>query len=64
MMKTVDRELTAPKKTTISNLIDKYYEGEVHKFRRRLDAARRLAIGIYFWTKKGLTDSFVAISSC
>ncbi|PIO35728.1 hypothetical protein AB205_0065830 [Aquarana catesbeiana] len=31
MMETVDRKLTVPKKTKISNLIDKQYEGEKQK---------------------------------
>ncbi|XP_017293396.1 uncharacterized protein LOC108248867 [Kryptolebias marmoratus] len=64
MMDAVDRKLTVPKKTKISNLIDKYYESEVQKFRNRLAAARRVSIGIDLWTKTGLTASFLAISSC
>lgn len=64
MMKRIDGKLTVPKKTKISNLIDKYYQGEVDKFKKRLSAARRVSVGIDLWTKKGLTASFLAISLC
>ncbi|RVE70187.1 hypothetical protein OJAV_G00062090 [Oryzias javanicus] len=64
MMETIDKKLTVPKKTKISNLIDKYYEDLKQTFRRRLAAARKMSIGIDLWTKKGLTASFIAITSC
>lgn len=64
MMETVDRRLTVPKKTKISNLIDTQYEDERQKFKKKLAAARRVSIGLDLWTKKGLTASFLAISSC
>lgn len=64
MMETVDRKLTVPKKTKISNLIDKQYEDEKQKFKKRLTAARRVSICTDLWTKKGLSASFLAISAC
>lgn len=64
MMETMDKKLTVPKKTKISNLIEKLYEAESQKFKRRLAAVRKVSIGIDLWTKKGLTASFLAISSC
>ena len=64
MMETMDKKLTVPKKTKISNLIEKYYEAESQKFKRRLAAVRKVSIGIDLWTKKGLTASFLAVSAC
>ncbi|XP_028297947.1 uncharacterized protein LOC114460108 [Gouania willdenowi] len=64
MMETIDKKMTIPKKTKLGNLIDKQYEDEKQKFRGRLAAARRISVGIDLWTKKGLTASFLAISSC
>lgn len=64
MMETIDKKLTVPKKTKISNLIDKLYDAESQKFKKRLAAARKVSIGIDLWTKKGLTASFLAISAC
>ncbi len=64
MMEAIDKKLTIPKKTKKSNLIDKLYETEIQKFKKRLAAARKVSIGIDLWTKKGLTASFLAISSC
>lgn len=64
MMEIVDKRLTVPKKTKISNLIETQYEHERHKFKERLAAARRVSIGLDLWTKKGLTASFLAISAC
>lgn len=63
MMEIVDRRLTVPKKTKMSNLIAQY-EHERQKFKERLAAARRVSIGLDLWTKKGLTASFLAISAC
>ncbi|XP_041837640.1 E3 SUMO-protein ligase ZBED1-like [Melanotaenia boesemani] len=64
MMETVDKKLTVPNKIKIRNLIDKHYEDEKKKIRTRLAAARRVSVGIHLWTKRGLTASFLAISSC
>ncbi len=64
MMETVDRRLSVPKKSKISNLIDKQYEDEKQKFKKRLSGVRKISIGIDLWTKKGLSASFLAISSC
>ncbi|XP_053549013.1 E3 SUMO-protein ligase ZBED1-like [Bombina bombina] len=64
MMATVDRRLSVPKKTKINNLIDKHYEDEKQKFKKRLAAARRVSICTDLWTKKGLTASFLGISAC
>ncbi|XP_028298344.1 zinc finger BED domain-containing protein 4-like [Gouania willdenowi] len=63
MMEIVDRRLTVPKKTKMSNLIETQYEHE-QRFKERLAAARRVSIGLDMWTKKGLTASFLAISAC
>ncbi|XP_029959965.1 zinc finger BED domain-containing protein 4-like isoform X2 [Salarias fasciatus] len=64
MIETFDKKLTVPKKTKISNLIEKQYDTEVTKFKKRLSGARKVSIGIDLWTKKGLTASFLAISCC
>ncbi|XP_028309097.1 zinc finger BED domain-containing protein 4-like isoform X1 [Gouania willdenowi] len=64
MMEIVDRRLTVPKKTKMSNLIETQYEHERQRFKERLAAARRVSIGLDMWTKKGLTASFLAISAC
>lgn len=63
-METVDRKLTVPKKTKISNLIDKHYEDEKQKFKNRVAAARRVSICTDLWTRKGLSASFLAIRGC
>lgn len=63
-METVDRRLTVPKKTKISNLIETHYEHERQKFKERLAAAQRVSIGLDLWSKKGLTALFLAISAC
>ncbi|CAL9689972.1 unnamed protein product [Knipowitschia caucasica] len=64
LMETFDKKLTVPKKTKISNLIEKHYEDEVNTFKKRLSGVRKVSIGIDLWTKKGLTASFLAISCC
>lgn len=64
MMEIVDRRLTVPKKTKMSNLIETQYGHERQKFKERLAVARRVSIGLDMWTKKGLTASFLAISAC
>ena len=63
MMETIEKKLTIPKKTKISNLVETEYEHERDKFKKRLAAARRVSIGLDMWTKKGLTASFLAISA-
>ncbi|KAM4597213.1 uncharacterized protein V3H82_022897 [Fundulus diaphanus] len=64
MMEIIEKKLTIPKKTKISNLVETEYEHERDKFKKRLAAARRVSIGLDMWTKKGLTASFLAISAC
>ena len=56
--------LTVPKKSKITNLVDKLYNAERQKFKDRLATARRVTIGLDIWTKKGLTAAFLAISAC
>lgn len=64
MMEKIDKRLTVPKKTKITNLVDKMYLAEKVKFKQRLAKARKVSIGLDIWTKKGLTASFLAISAC
>lgn len=64
MMEIVDRRLTVPKKTKMSNLIETQYGRERQKFKERLAAALRVSIGLDLWTKKELTASFLAVSAC
>ena len=52
MMETIEKKLTIPKKTKISNLVETEYEHERDKFKKRLAAARRVSIGLDMWTKK------------
>ena len=55
--------LTVPKKSKITNLVDKLYNAERQKFKDRLaTAARKVSIELDIWTKKGLTAAFLAIS--
>ena len=63
MIDTLDKRLAVPKKTKISNLIDKQYDNQRQNLKRQLDGARRVSIGLDMWTKKGLTASFLAISA-
>ena len=56
--------LTVPKKSKITNLVDKLYNAERQKFKDRLATARKIMIGLDIWTKKGLTAAFLAISAC
>lgn len=46
MMKVLDKRLTVPKKTKVSNLIETQYEHERQKLKDRLAAARRVSIGL------------------
>lgn len=62
-MMEIDRRLTVPKKTKMSNLIETQYKHERENFKGRLAAARRVSIGLDLWTKKGLTASVLAISA-
>ena len=64
MMEIVDKRLTVPKKTKISNMIEAEYASEKQKFKQRLAAVRKVTIGLDMWSKKGLTASFLAISAC
>lgn len=64
MIEAFDKKLTVPKKTKINNLIEKHYEEEMTKFKKRLCGARKVSIGIDLWTKKGLSASFLGISCC
>ncbi|KAJ4940792.1 hypothetical protein JOQ06_027084, partial [Pogonophryne albipinna] len=64
MMETIDKRLTVPKKTKITNLVEKMYLAEKEKFKHRLSMARKITIGLDIWTKKGLTASFLAVSAC
>lgn len=64
MMEKIDKRLTVPKKTKITNLVDQMYLAEKVKFKNRLAMARKVTIGIDIWTKKGLTASFLAVSAC
>lgn len=64
MMEKIDKRLTVPKKTKITNLVDKMYLNEKEKFKHRLSMARKVTIGLDIWTKKGLTASFLAVSAC
>lgn len=57
MMEKIDKRLTVPKKTKISNLVDQMYLAEKVM-------ARKVTIGIDIWTKKGLTASFLSVSAC
>jgi len=52
MMETIDRRLAVPKKTKMTNLVDKQYEEERQKFKKKLAAARRVSVGIDLWTKR------------
>lgn len=64
MMSKIDKKLTVPKKTKISNLVDTLYLTEKQKYKQRLAMARKITIGLDIWTKKGLTASFLAVSAC
>uniref|UniRef100_A0A8C6P0M1 Uncharacterized protein n=1 Tax=Nothobranchius furzeri TaxID=105023 RepID=A0A8C6P0M1_NOTFU len=64
MMESLDKKFTVPKKTKISNLIEKHYENKKATFKKRLSSARKVCIGTDLWTKKGLTASFLGISCC
>ena len=64
MMETIDKRLTVPEKTKITNLVEKMYLAEKEKFKHRLSMARKITIGLDIWTKKGLTASFLAVSAC
>ncbi|XP_041823592.1 zinc finger BED domain-containing protein 4-like [Melanotaenia boesemani] len=64
MMEKIDKRLTVPKKTKMTNLIDDMYLSGKVKFKQRLAMARKVTIGLDIWTKKGLTASFLAISAC
>ncbi|XP_067246832.1 zinc finger BED domain-containing protein 4-like [Chanodichthys erythropterus] len=59
MMETFDKRMTIPKRTKINNLVDKIYDDEKLKYKERLARARKIAIGLDIWTKKGLTASFL-----
>lgn len=63
MMEIVDRRLTVPKKTKMSNLIETQYKHEREKFKERLAAAQRVSIGLDLWTKK-MTDSLFPCYKC
>nr|XP_054592654.1 uncharacterized protein LOC129157435 [Nothobranchius furzeri] len=64
MMESLDKKFTVPKKTKISNLIEKHYENKKATFKKRLSSARKVCIGTDLWTKQGLTASFLGISCC
>nr|XP_054594295.1 uncharacterized protein LOC129161839 [Nothobranchius furzeri] len=64
MMESLDKKFPVPKKTKISNLIEKHYENKKATFKKRLSSARKVCIGTDLWTKKGLTASFLGISCC
>lgn len=50
VMETVDKRLPVPKKTKISNVIDKHYEDERQKSKKEVTAARRVSTGTDSWT--------------
>lgn len=50
VMETVDKRLPVPKKTKISNVIDKHYEDERRKSKKEVTTARRVSVGTDSWT--------------
>lgn len=50
VMETVDKRLPVPKKTKISNVIDKHYEDERQKSKKEVTSARRVSTGTDSWT--------------
>ncbi|KAL2078408.1 hypothetical protein ACEWY4_026093 [Coilia grayii] len=62
MMAKMDKKFKVPKRHKILNLIEKMYREEKEKIKQNLATARKVTIG--FWTKKGLTASFLGVSAC
>lgn len=52
MMEAIDKKLTVPNKTKISNLINKLYETEIEKFKRTLASAGRYQLELICRQKK------------